>query len=226
MVMDWEDGPYWEIPRSAWQFREETNGRPHSLRLGTCTVDGGEGAGKITTSSTRPTNASRGGAGLLACGDAARGWKHGGTSSRRSGFAYAHAYGVSQTGRLLRHLLYLGLNVDEEGRQVYDGLLVHVAGARRGEFNQRFGQPSVQSTPGFGHLFPFADNELSDPFTEERDGLPRRCRAAGAAPRASTPTTRRVLARRRLAYAHDPRAADIWTRRRSRAVPLAAGNTR
>ena len=39
----------------------------------------------------------------------------------------------------------------------FDGLNPHVAGARRGEFNHRFAQPSVQPTPSFGHLFPFAE---------------------------------------------------------------------
>lgn len=34
-----------------------------------------------------------------------------------------------QTGRLLRHFLYLGLNTDEAtGTKVYDGLLPHIAG--------------------------------------------------------------------------------------------------
>src|SRR6185295_10279761 len=57
----------------------------------------------------------------------------------------AYAFGVSQTGRFLRHFLYLGLNEDESGRQVYDAVFPHVAGGRRGEFNMRFGQP--RSTP-------------------------------------------------------------------------------
>jgi len=35
------------------------------------------------------------------------------------------------------------LNVDEAGRQVFDGVLIHLAGARRGELNCRFGQPSL-----------------------------------------------------------------------------------
>jgi hypothetical protein len=83
----------------------------------------------------------------------------------------------------LRHFIYLGLNVDEGGRIAFDGLLPHVAGGRRGEFNERFGQPSVQSTPGFAHLFPFADDTQTDPFSETADGLLSRLRARGAAPR-------------------------------------------
>src|SRR5439155_14558856 len=65
----------------------------------------------------------------------------------------------------------------------FDGLLVHVAGARRGEFNHRFAQPSVQLMPGFGHLFPFADGEAVDPFSERTDGLLTRLRERGGAPK-------------------------------------------
>lgn len=65
--------------------------------------------------------------------------------------------GISQCGRLMRTFLGLGLNKAEDGGPAYDGLLIHIAGARRGEFNTRYGQPSVQPTPAFGHLFPFAE---------------------------------------------------------------------
>jgi hypothetical protein len=62
------------------------------------------------------------------------------------------AYGVSQSGRFLRQFLHEGLNTDEAGRPVFDGVFAHIAGARRGEFNQRFGQPSLTHplTPGYG----------------------------------------------------------------------------
>ena len=99
------------------------------------------------------------------------------------GFDRVYGYGVSQTGRLLRHFIYLGLNKDEEGRLVYDGLIPHVAGGRRGEFNHRFAQPSAQPPPGFGHLFPFADNETVDALTERTDGLLARPRELGAVPK-------------------------------------------
>ena len=84
----------------------------------------------------------------------------------------SYVFGVSQSGRFLRHLLYLGLDEDEAGRFVWDAVVPHVAGARRGEFNHRFGQPSVQGTPGFGHLPPFDDA-----------GLLARQRAVGGVPK-------------------------------------------
>ena len=63
------------------------------------------------------------------------------------------------------------MNIDENGEKVYDGSLPHVAGGRRGNFNHRFGQPSQQSAAGFGHLFPFADQNLKDPFSSKEEGL-------------------------------------------------------
>ena len=59
-----------------------------------------------------------------------------------------------------------------------------VAGARRGQFNHRFAQPSDQSQPSFGHLMPFADDPQTDPLTGEtaacwigsaRSAASRRC---------------------------------------------------
>jgi hypothetical protein len=79
--------------------------------------------------------------------------------------------GMSQNSRLLRHMLHLGLDVDEAGNPAFDAVLGLVGGARRGEFNHRYAQPSVQPTPNFGHLFPFADTTQTDSRTGNSDGL-------------------------------------------------------
>ena len=92
-------------------------------------------------------------------------------------------FGVSQSGRFLRHLLYLGLDEDEQGRLVFDAVLPHVAGGRRGEFNMRFGQPSVNAQEAIGSLFPFADEPQTDPVTGQRDGLLARIAERGRAPK-------------------------------------------
>jgi len=42
---------------------------------------------------------------------------------------HAEAVGISQSGRFLRHFLYQDFNADEQGRQVLDGVIAHVAGA-------------------------------------------------------------------------------------------------
>jgi hypothetical protein len=86
------------------------------------------------------------------------------------------AFGVSQTGRFLRHFLYQGFNADEAGRRAYDGMLVHTAGAGRGSFNHRFGQPSRDAhryeTFFFPtDLFPFTSRSQTDRVTGADDGL-------------------------------------------------------
>jgi hypothetical protein len=82
-----------------------------------------------------------------------------------------------------RHFLSLGLNATEDGVPAYDGFLVHVAGARRGAFNHRFAQPSNQTTPTWGHVFPYGDLPSDDTLTGRRAGLLDRVRELGAAPK-------------------------------------------
>ena len=95
---------------------------------------------------------------------------------------HAHAFGASQSGRYLREFLYLGLNEDEQQRPVFDGLLVHIAGGKRGgDFNQRFGQPSSSSR--MSDLFPFHDTAQTDPATGRTDGLLDRLAACNRLPK-------------------------------------------
>jgi hypothetical protein len=42
---------------------------------------------------------------------------------------------------------------------VFDAVIPHVAGSRRGEFNLRFGQPSLNAVEAAGSLAPFSDGE-------------------------------------------------------------------
>ena len=65
-----------------------------------------------------------------------------------------HGFGVSQSGRFLRHFLYQGFNADEHGRKVFDGLMPHVAGGGLGFFNHRFAQPTRHNGQHEEHLYP------------------------------------------------------------------------
>ena len=105
------------------------------------------------------------------------------TNPSGNGFRALILYGISQTGRMQRHFLSLGLNRCEDGSRAYDGFHVHIAGARRGAFNHRFAQPSNQTTPLWGHVFPFADVVTSDPLTGRTGGLLERLAAAGDLPK-------------------------------------------
>jgi hypothetical protein len=93
---------------------------------------------------------------------------------------FALAFGGSQTGRLLRHLVYLGMYADEDGRLVLDGVLTHIAGPLRTEANWRFGQPSFIGSDSPGFAFPFTDATQTDPVSGTTDGL---MHAAGPQPR-------------------------------------------
>src|SRR5262249_16632386 len=66
---------------------------------------------------------------------------------------------------------------------VFDGVIPHIAGARRGEFNHRFAQPSASTMQGPSTVFPFTDDEQVDPVTDQRDGLLRRLRGTGHCPK-------------------------------------------
>jgi hypothetical protein len=130
-------------------------------------LSGGFQAGRVYELRYTPADCPVVGTGLLAVRDFVS-WLR----RRHEDLTHAFAFGVSQSGRFLRELLYQGLNRDEDGRAVFDGVLVHVAGARRGEFNQRYGQPSAQHAPSPGHLPPFADAELLA-RQRERGAMPR-----------------------------------------------------
>ena len=100
----------------------------------------------------------------------------------------AYAFGSSQSGRFLRHLLYQGFNEDEAGRQVLDGLIANVAGASRGSFNHRFAQPSRHASAHFDafyptELFPFTDALQDDPQTQETGALLACCETRGTTPK-------------------------------------------
>ena len=183
-VRDYEDGEARLIPRSAWRFARETVDGVVSSNEHIYFGDGFE-PGKYYYVTYTTEGAPVVGTGLLAVRDIALFLRDGhpelGSATR--GFDAIYGFGVSQTGRMLREFLHLGLNSGEDGRAAYDGLNPHVAGGRRGSFNHRFAQPSEQAIPGFGHRFPFADDELTDPNSEKTDGLLNRPRAQGTMPR-------------------------------------------
>lgn len=100
----------------------------------------------------------------------------------------AIGFGVSQSGRFLRDFLWLGFNEDLQGRTVFDGLMPHVAGARRMATNMRFGYPGrnprhPQDPAWLADTFPFTYATLDDHLSGRRDGLMQRCRLSATCPR-------------------------------------------
>lgn len=111
------------------------------------------------------------GLGLLALRDAGAFFRSDKYLGRTSPPRCVIAFGASQTGRVLRHMMYEGLYLNEQDDLVFDGLMPHIAGAQRGDFNHRFAQPSSVGVPACGQLFPFAGRTTTDSLTGQRDGL-------------------------------------------------------
>lgn len=146
------------IDRRQWRFIDETHVH----------YPDGFDPGSVYAVTYTTTHCPVAGTGLVAVRDVV-------SHLRRTEAGIGHTYGagVSQTGRFLREFLHGGFNVDEDGRQVFDGLQIQVAGARRGDFNRRGAQPSAQHLP---------DTPIAEP-PYAYDELLENQRAAGAVPR-------------------------------------------
>lgn len=113
----------------------------------------------------------------------------------------AHGFGVSQSGRFIREFIYSGFNEYEQGQQVFDGLMPHVAGGGLGSFNHRFAQPTAFNSQHelqdfCSDRFPFTYGDDQDPYTKKTDGILRQAR--------KTKTEPLVM--------HTQSSAEYWTR--------------
>ncbi len=181
-VREHADAPSAAVPRSAWRFPD----------VSSVALDGGFAPGRIYECYYRAGHPPLVGLGFTAVRDTASFLRWGGAEQGNpcaSAIDRSYVFGVSQSGRFLRHLLYLGLDEDEAGRFVWDAVVPHVAGARRGEFNCRFGQPSLNALHAVGSLFPFTDGEQEDPVTGQRGALLHRLASRPHPPRIFTINT-------------------------------------
>lgn len=95
--------------------------------------------------------------------------------------------GISQSGRVLRDVLHYGMNEDEAGRLVFEGMMPIIPGARRSFTNARFGQPGRNPGPQYDRLFPvlgfpFTYEVMDDRVSGRRDGILLRCRLTNTCP--------------------------------------------
>ena len=145
------------VPRDKWR-----------LSGNVVTLTGGFEPGRNYEIAYRAANPPISGLGLAAVRDAATWLKH--TPDSLAPVKYVYALGVSQSGRFLRDYLYQGFNTDERQRQVFDGMMVHIAGASQLDLNRRWATPT-----GLGQydatLFPFADRAQLDGASGATDGL-------------------------------------------------------
>ncbi len=188
------------VPRGRWRFAGP----------GTVTLEGGFEAGRIYDVVYRARDPRVVGVGLAGTRDLISFFKHATAAEGNPapGLRQAIGWGVSQTGRFLRHFVYQGFNEDEQGRIVFDGVFDQVGGAGRGCFNHRFGQQSRDQLQHFNiqypvDMFPFTDEDQTDPVTGVTDGLLARARRTQHRAADVPPAHQlRVLQPRRLARAH------------------------
>jgi len=167
-----------DIPRSEWRFARVEGGEvvadPRSIYL-----EDGFQPFKIYEVVYLSENPPLVGLGPAAIRDVASRLKYDGASELgidADSFDRALGFGISQSGRFLRTLLYYGFNEDESRRKVFDGVIAHVAGGGRGSFNHRFAQASRDAHPYINFfyptdIFPFTDREEVDFRTGVSDGL-------------------------------------------------------
>jgi hypothetical protein len=169
-----------EIARRTWRF----------TGTGAVTLDRGFEAGLIYDVIYRARDPRVVGVGLAGTRDIVSFFKYATPAAGNPlpGTTLAIAWGVSQTGRFLRHFVYQGFNEDERGRTVFDGVIDQVGGAGRGSFNHRFGQQSRDQLQHFNILypvdmFPFTDADQTDPETGDTDGLLARAIRSNTVPK-------------------------------------------
>lgn len=181
-----DDAPPQMIPRREWSFARLDAGRvlPDANHV---YLASGFVPGKIYHAVYTTTGAPVIGLGLLTPRDIVALLPYGSPEDGNpcaGDVRQAYAFGASQSGRYLRQFLYLGLNEDEQERMVFDGLIVHIAGGKRGgDFNQRFGQPSASLHPTMSNAFPFDDSNSTDPVTGNSGSLLERLVARRRVPK-------------------------------------------
>ena len=166
------DGPFGEpqdVPRG--RFR---------LKGNVVSMEGGFEPGRTYQISYRTQDPAIAGAGLAAFRDTASWLKYNPSAPVRP--RYTIAFGSSQSGRFLRTFLYQGFNTDEHGRQVFDGVMAHIAGGARLSINEPSAVPNSLGMYS-ATTFPFADLSLTDPITGKKDGLLDKARTRGHAPK-------------------------------------------
>jgi hypothetical protein len=155
------------IPREEWQFAHVENGKPvadpKSIYMKT-----GFRAGLTYELAYETKDPPVAGLGLAAVRDMASALKYnpGAIAPGR----YAYMYGASQTGRMIRHFIYEGFTIDEQGRKALDAAFVQTGATGLGSFNERFAQPNELGS--FTQTkFPILYKTTTDPVTGRVDGL-------------------------------------------------------
>ena len=148
-VRDLPNSPATPVDRSQWSFVrvEDADLEPEHNHV---YMPSGFEPGKIYQLVYTTTGSRIVGLGFAAMRDAVSFLKHAPAAAGNpcaGAIDHAYAMGRSQSGRFLRQYIHVGINEDEADRPALDGIVPHVAGAMRGEFNLRFGHlPRTSAT--------------------------------------------------------------------------------
>ncbi len=191
-VRDEQRAPRTEVPRERWRFEDATHVR----------LDGGFEPGRIYELVYTAKDPRVVGLGLAAIRDAISFFhfstrdavgtgnplvRPGPDGQPRPDAEKAIVFGISQSGRVIAHMVFQGLHVDESGRMVFEAAMPHVAGAAKGSFNHRFAQTTRHPSPLEDHqypadFFPSTTTPDTDPATGRTGDVLAVARAMGQVP--------------------------------------------
>lgn len=189
-VRDEQRAPRIEVPRDRWRFADATHVR----------LDGGFEPGRLYELVYTAKDPRVVGLGLAAIRDAISFFHfavrdEAGTPSplARAGAdarpdpEKAIIFGISQSGRVIQHMVFQGFHVDEAGRMVFEAAMPHVSGGAKGSFNHRFAQTTRHPSPLEDHQYPadfFPSTTMpdTDPVTGETGDVLAVAKAMGKVP--------------------------------------------
>jgi len=175
-VRDREGDPRAEIPAEGWEFADANSIRllPEGTKFAPIKIY------ELWYEATEPKVV---GIGYAATRDLVSFLRGGaaddkGTADPVANVRHTMALGISQSGRYLRHHIELGMNEDENGKRVFDGVLAHISGAGKVFANHEFAEPGRTATQHEDRTypenwFPFSAAMTTDPFSRKSGSLLR-----------------------------------------------------
>jgi hypothetical protein len=180
---DKPEGERRPIARSAWSFVQTADGSPATeVRL-----DGGFKPGRIYQLTYTARDPKVVGLGMAGIRDLLS-WLRNHPLAEAPAPRHSLIFGISQSGRVIQTMLLRGLHADEDGRPVFDGAFIHVAGGGKGGFDYRFAMPTRHASVLEDHIyptdfFPFTTVAATDPVSGTRASVLDRARELGAVPK-------------------------------------------
>jgi hypothetical protein len=184
-----QNGERTTVPRDAWQLGAVVDGQLRESRRHLFLAEGFK-TGQIYELNYLATGPRVVGLGLAALRDAASFFRNDQTAANPLAGAMDQivAFGHSQSGRVLQHMLWQGFHRDEAGRPVFDAIFLNAPGGGKGSFNHRFAQTTRHPSQHEDHqypadIFPFATVPQIDTVTGRSADLFARVRHSGPIPK-------------------------------------------